>query len=112
MLKDYITLKSLKNRYQTYKIPLEETVAFEEIQKDKVYKIEGSDIRIEFESVSEGEIWRVFFTNIEGKNEFGVVYRIHEGLYVARSVDSPNLEKEGVTNVNAALDLLVVLGEI
>lgn len=112
MIKDYVILKNLKVKYKNYKLNLDETVAYEEIQKDKVYKVEGSDIRIEFEPVKVDEVWRVFFSKEDGKDEFCVVYKINPGLYVARATDSPNIEKEGNSMVNASLDLLVTLGEI
>ena len=106
MLQDRLILSHLKRN----RSPIIESIAHEEIQVDKLYKI-GDNTRIEFEPVME-DVWSFSLINTEGKKEMGKVYKVSQNEYASRSVTAPDIEKTAKTMIDSALELLAFMGEL
>jgi hypothetical protein len=105
-LQDRLILAHLKRTH----INLTESLKAEEIQPEKIYKIDNNT-RIEFEPIIE-DVWKFSLINQEGSKEVGRIYKTSNKEYISRSITAPNIEKSGKTLIDSALELLAFLGEI
>lgn len=89
---------------------INESISHEEIVYDKLYKIDDNT-RIEFEPAME-DVWSFSLINVDGKKAIGKVYRVSENEFIARASNIPDIEVQGKTLIDSALELCAMLGEI
>jgi hypothetical protein len=109
LTQQYLKNTSVQNKC-TSPIFEQEEMPYEVIQANKVYKV--GDVRIEFQSIKDNEIYSFSLSTEEGIKELGTVYKIAQNVWTARAKDIPDFEGTGSDMVLATIECLSQLGEI